>query len=58
LLFRTKKLADILRPGPVVAFGLDVNLPLSAETVEIIDEQAAHERLDRFVNIADPERLA
>src|SRR6266404_1741753 len=32
------ELADVLRPGSIVAFGFDVNLPLPPEPVEIVDE--------------------
>src|SRR5260370_23534261 len=47
-----EELADILSPGPVIAFGLDVYLPLPAEAVEIINKQPAHESLDCLVDIA------
>src|SRR5262249_23649736 len=33
----------------VIAFGLDVSLPCSAEAVEIVHEKSAHERLQRLI---------
>ena len=40
-----EELADVLRIGPVIAFGLDVSLPGSAEAIEIVYEKSSHERL-------------
>ena len=47
------KLADVFGVGAVFAFGLDVNLPLPAEAIEVIDEVATHERLDRAIDIVE-----
>src|SRR5262249_48683124 len=33
----------------VIAFGLDVSLPCSAEAIEIVHEKSAHERLERLI---------
>src|SRR5438552_2784260 len=44
-----EKLPDILSPRAVVAFGLDVNLPLSPEAIEVIDEKPTHECLDGLI---------
>ena len=44
-----EKLADVLRVGAVIAFGLDVNLPGAAEAVEVVHEKSAHERLQRLI---------
>src|SRR5215471_12495325 len=46
-----EELTDIFGPCAVIAFGFNVDLPLPAETVEIVDEQAAHEGLKRFVDV-------
>ena len=51
------ELADILGPGPVVAFRLDVDLPLAAEAVEVVYEQPAHERLDGSIDIVQRHSL-
>src|SRR5881409_1348304 len=51
------ELANILRPGAIVAFGLDIDLPLASEAVEIVDEQTAHERLERFVDVVNGDAL-
>ena len=39
------ELAEVVGVGPVVALGLDVDLPLPPEPVEVVDEAAAHEAL-------------
>ena len=41
----------------VVAFGLDVDLPLAAEAVEVVHEVAAHEGLERLVDVAELDAL-
>src|SRR5208282_3668829 len=43
--------SDIICAGAIFAFGLDVDLPLAAKTVEVIDEISAHERLDGAIDI-------
>ena len=45
------ELAEVLRLGPGFALGLHVDLPLPAEAVEVVDEVAAHEGLERLVNV-------
>ncbi len=47
------KLADVLRLGAVVALRLDVDLPLPAEAIEVVDEQSPHEGLNGAVHIGD-----
>ena len=46
---RTKNCANIFRVGAIIAFGLNVNLPGSAEAIEIVHEKSAHERLQRLI---------
>src|SRR5205823_5272832 len=41
------KKAEVFRVGPIFIFGFDIDLPLPSEAIEIIDEEAAHERLQR-----------
>ena len=45
------------RARAVFAFGLDIDLPLPAEPVEVVDKVAAHEGLQRLVNLADVHSL-
>src|SRR5260370_18278290 len=47
------ELANIFRLGAIVAFRFDVDLPLPAESVEVVDEVAAHECLQRLVHVPD-----
>ena len=47
------ELADVLGFRAVLVLGLDVDLPLAAEAVEVVDEQPAHEGLDGPVNVVD-----
>src|SRR5258708_29490 len=47
-----EKLAKIVRIRPVIGLGLDIDLPLTAEIVEVVDEQAAHVCLDGPVDVA------
>src|SRR2546430_6940459 len=51
------ELANVSRSRAIIAFGLDVTLPLATKAVEIVDEQAAHERLERFVDVANGNAL-
>src|SRR6185436_1404586 len=51
------ELPDLFGLGAILAFGLDVNLPLAAEAVEVVHEQSAHESLDGAVNVADGDSL-
>src|SRR5262249_7498581 len=44
-------------PGAVVTLRLDVHRPLTAEAVEVIHEQSAHEGLKCFVDIVDRDAL-
>src|SRR4029077_15038628 len=44
-----EELTHILRISTVIAFGLDVSLPRSAEAIEIVHEKSAHERLQRLI---------
>src|SRR5262249_2914543 len=45
-----KKLPDVLGVCAVIAFGLNVSLPCSAEAIEIVHKKAAHECLQRLIN--------
>src|SRR5580692_6586572 len=49
--------SDVVRAGAIVAFGLDVNLPLPTESVEVVDEIATHKGLDGAVDIAKIDTL-
>src|SRR5207244_10555797 len=51
------ELADVLRAVTISALSLDVHLPLPAEPVEVVDERASHERLDRSINVLDVNAL-
>ena len=45
------KQADVLRLRAVVAFGLDEDLPLPAEAIEVVHEIASHEGLQRLADL-------
>ena len=45
------KQAQVFGAGPVVAFGFDIDLPLPAKPVEIVDKISAHEGLQGLVNL-------
>src|SRR5438046_10755465 len=47
------ELANVFRSRAIIAFGLDVNLPLATNAVGIVDEPAAHGRPERFVAVAN-----
>ena len=51
------ELPDVFGLGAVFAFGFDIDLPLAAEAIEIVDEIAAHEGLDRAVDIVEGHTL-
>src|SRR5260221_8319796 len=51
------ELPEIFHIRPVRRFGLHVHLPRTAEIVEVVDKQSAHESLNRSVNIADGHTL-
>ena len=51
------ELAQLFGVGPKFSFGLDVDLPLAAEPVEIINEVAAHEGLQDPVDLTDVHAL-
>ncbi len=56
------RVADIEETGTieivaVLAFGLDIDLPLPAEAVEVIDEQSAHIGLDGAVDVGERDAL-
>ena len=51
------ELADILRLGAVFPFRLDIDLPLAAEAVEVVDEVAAHEGLKGLVDLSQVDAL-
>ena len=52
-----EELPHILRIGAVIAFRLDVNLPGSAEPIEIVHEKSAHERLQRLIYLVEIDSL-
>src|SRR5260370_5095572 len=47
------KRADIFSSGSIVAFRLNIGLPLPSKAVEIVDEQPAHECLQGLVHVFD-----
>ena len=49
--------ADVLRLGPELAFGLDEDLPLPAEAIEVVHEVAAHEGLQRLADLREIDAL-
>ena len=51
------KQADVFRLRAVVAFGLDEDLPLPAEAVEVVHEVAAHEGLQRLADLREIDAL-
>src|SRR4029077_14649984 len=51
------ELADVIGAGAVLSLGLNIDLPLPAEAIEIINEEAAHERLDGVVHIGKTDAL-
>src|SRR6266446_1550506 len=51
------KLTDVLGVCAVTAFCLNIDLPLPAKLVEIVDEVPTHKRLNGFVDIADAHTL-
>ena len=53
----TIELADILGLGAVFSLRLDIDLPLPAEAVEVVDEVAAHEGLKRLIDLSEIDAL-
>ena len=51
------ELAHVSAVGPVLALRLHVDLPLAAEAVEVVDEVAAHERLEGLVDLPEVDAL-
>ena len=51
------ELPDVLDVGTELALSLDVDLPLPPETVEVVDEAAAKEGLQRLVHVFDVDAL-
>src|SRR6266404_5496143 len=51
------ELPEVFQIRPVRRFGLHVHLPRTAEIVEVVDEQPAHESLNGLVYIADLDTL-
>ena len=51
------KLAHIFDVRAVIAFRLDIDLPLPAKAIEVIDEQPAHECLNGSIDIVDGHAL-
>src|SRR6185369_10352118 len=45
--------AQVFGARAVLAFGLDIDLPLAAEAVEVVHEVTAHERLQRFIDLGE-----
>ena len=52
-----KKLANVLRVRPVIAFSLYIYLPCSPEPIEVVDEKSAHECLQRLINLGQVDSL-
>src|SRR5262249_36924059 len=47
------ELADVFGGSSILALCLDVHLPLAAKSIEIVNEQAAHEGLKSFVDVVN-----
>ena len=47
------ELPNVIDVRPRVAFGFDVGLPLSAESVEVVHQRSAHEGLHRGVDVRE-----
>src|SRR4051812_29556738 len=51
------ELANVFRLGAIFAFCRNVDLPLTSESIEVVDEQTAHERLNGPVNVVQRNTL-
>ena len=51
------ELADVIEVVAILAFGLDIDLPLAAEAIEVVDEQPAHEGLDGAIDVVQRHAL-
>ena len=51
------ELSNVFRPGAIFTLGLDIDLPLAAEAVEVVDKVAAHESLNRPVDVVQVHAL-
>ena len=51
------ELSQVLRGGAIGTLGLNVDLPLPAETVEVVDQRAAHEGLECLVDAGQADLL-
>src|SRR4030095_7227904 len=51
------KFAHVLGIGPIIAFRLYIDLPGPSKPVEVIDEVAAHECLQRLINLVQIDSL-
>src|SRR6266478_6062759 len=49
--------AEIFGADTIISFGLNINLPLTAKAVEVIDERAAHEGLERLIDFTQVHAL-
>src|SRR5205807_4260286 len=52
-----EELANVLRVSPVIAFRFNINLPGATKAVEVIHEKAAHECLQRLINLTEIDPL-
>src|SRR5207244_4732305 len=48
---------DVLPVGSITALRLYINLPGAAESVEVVHEKSAHERLKRLINRGEIDAL-
>jgi hypothetical protein len=51
------KLADVFRVGSVIAFRLDIDLPLASEAVEVVHKKSTHEGLKRLIDLCEIDTL-
>lgn len=47
------KKPDVLGTGAIFVFGLNIDLPLTAKAIEVVDEIPTHEGLQRAVDITE-----
>ncbi len=49
--------AEVFGAGAIIPFGLNINLPLPAKAIEVVDERAAHESLERPIDFTEVHAL-
>lgn len=49
--------ADVVHVGAILRFGLYIHLPLTAKTIEVVDEITAHEGLNSAIDVSQIDAL-